>query len=72
MLLISHIFSNKNDFEAVFRPPSFVIPYVTPAFNLNTLLKNRGSFRELRTVVVGRCIYIVTYILFNFVASKEY
>ena len=45
--VISHTFSNINDFEAVFRPPDFDISYVTPAFNLKTLLKNRGGLREL-------------------------
>ena len=39
-VIISHIFSNRNDFEAVFRPPGFVISYVIPAFNLDSLLKN--------------------------------
>ena len=61
-----------NDFEAVFRPPSFDISHLTPTFNLKTLLKKCSGLRELSIVAVGSCMYIGMYLLFNFVASKGY
>ena len=71
-VVVSHIFSNIINFEAVFGHPGFNISYVTPAFNLKTLLKNCSGLCELSIVVVGRCMYICMYLLFNFVANKEY
>ena len=61
-----------NDFEAVFRAPSFDISHLTPTFNLKTLLKKCSGLRELSIVAVGSCMYIGMYLLFNFVASKGY
>ena len=69
---------NKNKFEAIFRHPGLIIFYVTPAFDLNALLYDHGGlffandelllWKGIRILLPG----IGMYMLFNFVASKEY
>ena len=75
--MLFHIL-NKSKFEAIFRHPGLIIFYVTPAFDLNTLLYDHGGlfsandelllWESVRILLPG----IGMYISFNFVASKEY
>ena len=70
-VLISHIFSNINDFEAVFRHPGFNISYVTPAFNLKILLKNCSVFESYELLLLeGVCILVCIYYLILLLAGN--
>ena len=76
-IVISHIFSNKNDFEVVFRHPGFDVSCITLAFDLNTSLYNRGGLfipnHKLCCCweVYVYCYLVLVCILINFIASKE-
>ena len=52
----------------------FVISYVTPAFNLNSLLKNRGGLffanYELLLLLEGVCILVCIYYLILLLARN--
>ena len=76
-IVIPHIFSNKNDFEVVFRHSGFDVSCITLAFDLNTSLYNRGGlFIPNHKLCCCWEVYIYCYlvlvcILINFIASKE-
>ena len=72
MLLFHISFHNRNDFEAAFRPPGFISD-VTPAFNLNRLLKNRGGlfFTNYELLLLeGVCILVYIYYLILLLARN--